>query len=62
MARSDLDLKQQSCVEVSENWSEFQQSMADCKEHQLYCQQQLDDVEMAGVSLDARCQRYRVSL
>ena len=46
--------------QVSKVWAEFTHAAAEVRGHLKHCDNQLAAVELPGVSLDARSQRYQV--
>lgn len=57
---SDLSVMYDTLSQVDKVWSDFSNSANDVKGHLQYCQNQLEAVDLAGVSLDAKKQRYGV--
>ena len=46
--------------QVSKVWAEFTPAASEVRGHLKHCDNQLAAVELPGVSLDARSQRYQV--
>ena len=61
MLLADLTALHTNLSQVDKVWTEFNQLSAEVKDHLRHCESQLEAVNLPGVSLDARKQRYEVT-